>query len=281
MIGADVSSGRQGCKRKVRNTQGSGAVRRKGRSTSSKALQVELPRMSGWGGRRKGAGRKSVAARGNVPHRVRPEHCGRHPLHVTLRSAFRPLRSPFVFPTLRGAIRDVTRRWEKRFRVVEFSVQHDHLHLLLEATDKRALSGGLRALAISVSRRVNRLVSRSGRLWADRWHARALTSPRAVRHAIVYVLFNFRKHGGEGARGIDPYSSAPYFAGFAEASRAPPRAGAHLLSGRDAADSIHGETRTGKECPVVVPNTWLLRVGWRRHGLIGRNEHPRSMSSER
>ncbi len=74
-------------------------------------------------------------------------------MHVTLRSAFRPLRR-----------------------------------------DKRALSEGMRSVAIRIALAVNELVGRRGRLWADRWHGRALTSPRAVRNALVYVLSNFSKH---------------------------------------------------------------------------------------
>jgi hypothetical protein len=48
----------------------------------------------------------------------------------------------------------------------------------------------VRGLAIRVARAVNRALGRRGRVFADRYHARALTTPRAVRHALVYVLMN-------------------------------------------------------------------------------------------
>ena len=181
-------------------------------------------RMGGVGGA-KGAGRRSRAKRGNVRHEVRPRHRAGEPVHVTLRSGFRPLRSAFVFPTVRGAIRDLNRRWRDRFRVVHFSVQSDHLHLIVEAVDRKALLGGVRGLSVSLARRVNRLVFRRGRVIADRWHGRALSTPRAVRHALVYLLGNFRKHEQSAGGAVDPFSSAPYFPGFVEFAQGVPVAG--------------------------------------------------------
>src|SRR5262245_1640619 len=148
-----------------------------------------------WGGRRSNAGRKRApGVRANTPHRARPEHFARHPVHVTLRSAFRPLRSQHVFPTLRIAFARANRRDPERFRIVHFSVQYDHVHLLVEARDKAALSAGVRSISIRIARYVNELLGRKGRLWADRWFGRDLTTERAVRVALVYVLANFRKH---------------------------------------------------------------------------------------
>src|SRR5262249_40243892 len=147
-----------------------------------------------WGGKRVNAGRKRTSPRANVPHRTRAKHAATNPVHVTLRSLFRPLRSQHVFPTVCIALAAATRRTPARFRVLHFSVQWDHLHLIVEARDQRALSSGMQGLAIRVARAVNQLVVRRGRFWADRWHGRDLTSPRAVRNALVYVFGNFRKH---------------------------------------------------------------------------------------
>jgi hypothetical protein len=99
--------------------------------------------------------------------------------------------------------------------VVQLSVQYDHLHLIVEAQDKVSLSSGMRSLAIRIARSVNTLVGRRGRFWADRWHGRALTSPRQVRTALVYVLANFRKHARRRlGPGIDPFSSGAWFDGW-------------------------------------------------------------------
>jgi hypothetical protein len=135
---------------------------------------------------------------------------------------------------------------------VHFSVQADHLHLLVEADDKSSLSRGLMGLAIRVARAVNRVLGRTGRVWDDRFHARALPSPREVKHAIVYVLMNAKKHD-PGAPSFDPCSSAAAFTGWA-------------------LPFPHGPPVERVTCP---PETWLLRVGWKRYGLVAPSEHPR------
>jgi REP element-mobilizing transposase RayT len=204
------------------------------------------------------------------------------PVHVTLRARISPLRSQFVFPTVRLALLRAARRSPERFRILQFSVQSDHIHLLVEAHDKRALSSGMRGVAIRIARYVNDLLGRRGPLWADRWHGRALRTPREVRNALVYVLANFRKHavapraqrahrgsrvrsgGVNRALAFDPYSSAPWFDGWRDHSGAP-RPSRHARAETDAS-------------PVNPPMTWLATVGWRRHGLIAINETPRLVS---
>jgi putative transposase len=235
------------------------------RGGAGKQLCLVFPH--GWGGRRTGAGRRLRSRRGNVRHQVRPEHRAGEPVHVTLRSGFRPLRSAFVFPTVRGTIRDLNRRWQDRFQVVPFSVQSDHLHLIVEAVDRKALLGGVRGLSVSLARRVNQLVFRRGRVIADRWHGRALSTPRAVRHALVYLFGNYRKHEKSAGGVVDPFSSAPYFPGFLEFAQGVPTA-------RDLRRIAGIELARGS--PVLEPRSWLLRVGWRRHGLISIREAPRS-----
>lgn len=225
--------------------------------TSPGARQLALALPNTWGGARPGAGRRPSAGRRQVPHRARPQHRAAHPVHVTLRSGVRPLRSPHVFPSVRLALNAATRRAPDRFRILQFSVQFDHLHLLVEAADARCLSSGVRGLAIRVARAINRLLGRSGRVWADRWHGRELTSPRQVRHALCYVLQNFRKHARRPLPpGVDRFSSGAWFDGWRGVGRA----------GRDA---------WARPPPVSAPRTWLARVGWRHRGLIGLDEGPR------
>lgn len=179
----------------------------------SRQLSIRFPNT--WGGRRDGAGRPR-GPRPKVAHRARPEHRLEQPVHLTLRSAFRPLRSRFIFRTLCQAIAARNERATTGFRIVHFSVQYDHVHFIVEAANARALSTGARGLAVSIARRVNSLVGRCGRFWADRWHGRALATPREVRAAIVYVLGNFRKHAPSARALVDRYSSALDFEGFRE-----------------------------------------------------------------
>jgi len=176
----------------------------------ARVLQLSFPPPRTRGGRRAGAGRKlTPGRRPSVPHRSRPAHSAAHPVHATLRSALRCLRAARLFPAVRRALAAAS---HGEFRILHFTVQDDHLHLIVEADDSRALGRGLRGLAIRVARAVNRTLGRRGAVWTDRYHARALTSPRPVRHALVYVLMNRRKHY-EGERGLDPCSSALWFEG--------------------------------------------------------------------
>ena len=220
-----------------------------------------------WGGKRNGSGRKRQSSRANVPHRARTRHTAGHPVHVTLRSLFRPLRSQHVFPSVCLALAAATRRRPERFRVVHFSVQWDHVHLIVEASDKQALSRGVQSVAIRIARIVNTIVLRRGRFWADRWHGRALTSPRQVRNALVYVLANFRKHATTPlAAGTDPFSSAVRFDGWRELATGGevPRAGPRV------------HVAMARWVVVSAPKTWLAALGWKRSGLVGINETPRS-----
>jgi hypothetical protein len=143
---------------------------------------------------------------------------------------------------------------QPRLRVVQFSVQSDHLHLLVEAADERALSLGIRGLVVRLARAINRAMARRGPVWGDRYHTRPLTTPREVRNALVYVLMNFKKHTGRRTSALDPCSSAAWFDGFVDRPGPPP-------AGR---------------APVSRAQSWLAAAGWRRRGLIQPDEAPQA-----
>jgi REP element-mobilizing transposase RayT len=176
------------------------------------------------------------------------------------------LRTQFVFPTVRSAISAAARRNAEAFRVVEFSVQGDHVHLILEAENRAALLEGVRGLCVRIARRVNQLIGRRGRFFEGRWHGRALTTPRAVRHALVYVLANHKKHRARNAAPLDPYSSVPYFRGFRGLSGATPLSMVPSLVPRALAPPAAP--------PVERARTWLLSTGWQRGGRISVAERP-------
>ncbi|HTE56930.1 MAG TPA: transposase [Kofleriaceae bacterium] len=174
----------------------------------------------------------------------------------------RSLRGFRTYPAIRTAL--LAARDRLGMRIVHFSVQGDHLHLLVEAQDQVALGRAMKGFGVRVARRLNKLAGRCGRVIADRYHSRALLTPREVRAALVYVIQNGKKHasGGEArlrrSRGwTDPFSSAAYFDGWSPDCRA-------LVPDRDA--SAHPLHRGGAPPPVVPARGWLLRVGWRRAG---------------
>jgi REP element-mobilizing transposase RayT len=213
------------------------------------------------GGRRRGAGRPPRGPRSSERHEARPVHDRRHPVHVTLRVVddVPSLRQRDMYLQLREATIVTSRRED--FRIVHLSIQRNHLHLLVEADHKEALSRGMQGFSISAAKRVNAAITartgvrRTGKVVADRFHARPLTSPRAVRHALAYVLNNFRRHGEDRA-GLprtwkaDPFSSGAVFFGWKELEHSPVlwplRATYHPLI-------------------VLRPRTWLLAKGWQEH----------------
>jgi hypothetical protein len=223
--------------------------------------QLQLTKTAGWGGKRARAGRKPMPGRRRpVAHRARPEHKRAFPVHLTLRAraGLPSLRGAAVFGAIREAISrarsqrgNPTVSGTSNFRVVHFSVQADHLHLIVEGADTAGLSRGIRGLVVRLARAINCALGRTGSVWGDRYHARALRTPREVRNGLVYVLMNFRKHQPWDKRPLDPCSSAAWFEGFRTASPV---------------------VREG--APVCRPRTWLGSVGWRQHGLVGPWEKP-------
>jgi REP element-mobilizing transposase RayT len=185
------------------------------------------------------------------------------------------LRSQHVFPTVRLALGRASRRAPERFRIVHFSVQRDHVHLLVEARDARALSSGVRSVAIRIARYVNELLSRRGPFWAERWHGRSLGTPREVRNALLYVLANFRQHARRPLRaGLDPYSSAEWFDGWR--GWQPASGAAPPFAEQKRWKEPTGAADDPADSDAFAARSWLLRQGWRRHGLIGLGEAPQS-----
>jgi REP-associated tyrosine transposase len=203
--------------------------------------QLELADVVRWGGKRAGAERRLVATRPSPPHRPRAPHRARWPVHITLRARneLPSLRSAKVFAFVR---RSLAASHKDMFRVVHFSVQTDHVHLVVEGDHPVALVRGLQGLAARCAKAVNRAVGRRGSVWSSRYHARALRTPTEARRGLVYVLLNFRKHLGA-ALGVDPRSSGPWFVGWRHAGH----------PSRDAS-------------PVAPARTWLATIGWRRAG---------------
>ncbi|HSN29313.1 MAG TPA: transposase [Kofleriaceae bacterium] len=214
-------------------------------------------------------------------HAARPRFEKRQALHVTLRveRSIGSLRKRACYAAIRHAA--ITVFPHADCRIVHLSIQRTHLHLLVEAETSAALSAGMQAFQISAAKQLNAAVShagswwqrrrmeappprRKGRVFADRYHARLITSPMQARRELAYVLNNWRKHG-EDRSGlartwqIDPFATGWSFDGWRERGDAP-----FAWKVRDTYDPI----------PVYLPRTWLLREGWRRRGLISTHEVP-------
>jgi REP element-mobilizing transposase RayT len=241
--------------------------------------------------RRRGVklGRPPKGPRSSEPHKSRPELKPWQAVHVTLRvvDELDRMRTRDVYRAVRWATIAIADRDD--FRIVHLSIQHNHVHLLVEAEHKMALARGMQAFQISAARHINIEISegrsqdltwwaarkapkgkrwwnakarawiagrRKGTVFPDRYHAEIIATPRQARNALCYVLNNWRKHREdqrEHAEGwlVDPFSSGWAFGGWQERGDSP----------------FAWKTReTYEPMLTAYPQTWLLREGWRRSG---------------
>ena len=224
------------------------------------------------GGARPNAGRKPKGAYAGAPHTRREPIDRRQPQHVTIRvsSAVGWLRNFDTYRAIRRALRKVMTS-QPSFRIVHFSLQNTHIHLICEANDKRVLAKGMQAFQISAARHLNAAISRrrrkkhTGNVFTDRYHTEALGSVRQVRNAIAYVLNNWRRHHVDAssvfqlfAGRLDPYASGLAFAGWRE-----------LVPEREQIYPPDYEPP-----PTREPRTWLLIAGWTKAKSISMFEVP-------
>jgi REP element-mobilizing transposase RayT len=217
-----------------------------------------------WGGKREGSGRKPKSEnRGLLPHVSRPIFDKNVPVHVSMRA--RPgvpnLRTERPTRLLRI---ELQRASAKGFRVLHFSIQTNHLHLIVEADDAVALSRGMQRLASRIAMLVNALASRRGSFWRERYHRRDLASPRQFRNALVYVLFNSRRHASEPerARRMHVLEAEHSSVVWVDAWDAPPELIERIVAARAAPS------------PVVRARTFIASRSWQRHGRLRPDEVP-------
>jgi hypothetical protein len=148
-------------------------------------------------------------------------------------------------------------------RLIHYSVQSNHLHLIVEADDRACFARGMNALLSPLARALNKLWGRCGQVFPQRYHDEVISTPTQARNALRYVLQNGKKHGVVSQSSIDFCSSAPVFDGWKERP------------------SIASVPTTPVVAAVAPTSTWLLTIGWRRHGLLDIDELPRSTHAER
>jgi putative transposase len=180
------------------------------------------------GGKRKNAGRKPNGRRAGVSHLARERFARLLPVHVTVRVANHVynLRSRRCFSVLARAFGAAAERFG--VRIVQFSVQGNHVHLVVEAESNGALAQAMKGFAVRVARGLNRVMKRRGAVFADRYHSHVLRTPTETGRVVRYVRRNGVKHGTVARVEHDTYAS-------------------HAV-----------------DVALPAPHTWLLRDGWRR-----------------
>jgi REP element-mobilizing transposase RayT len=212
-----------------------------------------------WGGKRKGAGRPAQGPRPSEKHKKRYRFFSRRPVHVVLRVArdVGSLRRKDVYLAIREAT--ITAAKHDDCRIIHFSIQRTHIHLICEADNHRALARAMKSFAVSAARHINAVLGREGTVFPDHYHPVVLNSPTQVRNTIAYVLGNWRHHGEDQKAFakkwlVDPFSSGISFSGWKQLENAD-------VMWRPSVSTYEGLW-------VWLPKTWLLREGWQRHGRI-------------
>jgi hypothetical protein len=219
-----------------------------------------------WGGKRVGAGRPQAHRRCSESHRERETLAPTSPVDITLRvvDEIGNLRCAGAYHAIRNAL--IATGDRPAFRLVHTSIQRTHLHLIGEADHEGALAAGLHAFEISAAQRLkSHVLAASGQphvgpVFVDRYHPEILESPTQTRHALGYVLLNWRRHG-EDVRAspswlLDPFSTAIAFTGWIEQPAAWTLPPGYV------------------PLPSAAPRTWLLRAGWKRIGPISMFARP-------
>jgi REP element-mobilizing transposase RayT len=210
------------------------------------------------GGKRRNAGRKRSRFRRDAPHRMRARFSVPSPVHVTMRGQpwICGLRSDLVYRVLHAVLALYKDR--PSFRVIHISIQDNHLHLLVEASNDHALDRGMRSFAINAARAIHAAFGTEGRVFF-RYFSTVIKTRRYARNVIAYVLGNWRRHRQDFANGrlldalLDRYSSAVSFPGW----------------------SIRFAIPQGyAPLPVSQPSTELLRTGWAIDGPLDPRQAP-------
>jgi REP element-mobilizing transposase RayT len=180
-------------------------------------------------------------------------------MHITMRMKDHvwQLRSRRCFRIIEGALYAALAK--EGTRITQFSVQRDHIHLIVETRDRVRLARVIQGFAIRTAKRLNWLMGRKGKVFADRYRSRPLKTPTEVRAALLYVLGNARKqlvalgHILPADWTDEEFSSNPWFEGWAD-----------------------GRMPRGRPAPVALSQSWLLTRGWRLFGggWLRRDEVP-------
>lgn len=152
----------------------------------------------------KGAGRPAIHDRG-IRHIARDEIKKPIPLHLTIKieKTKAGLKNKAMLKLLHHCIK---KSRMKGLRIVHYTLEFDHVHLLVEATNKETTSKGMQSFGIAFSKGINKLKCLKGRVFKTRYHFRKLNSPREIKNVLNYILGNSIKHG-QSPSIITPYNS--------------------------------------------------------------------------
>jgi REP element-mobilizing transposase RayT len=141
----------------------------------------------------KGAGRPAIHDVG-IRHRERPKLTRLSSLHLTVKinRIKADLKNKSTLKVLKRAICNARK---KGLRVVHFSLEYDHIHLLIESPNNSTLGRGMQSLGVTMARGINLFKKSEGGVYKHRYHFRKISSSRELKRVMHYIFNNGVKHG--------------------------------------------------------------------------------------
>lgn len=153
----------------------------------------------------KGAGRPAIHDRG-IRHIARDKVTKHTSLHLTIKieRLKAGLRNKDVLKQLHDSIKKARKIG---LRVIHYTLEFDHVHLLVEVDSNQQLAKGMQSFGISFSKGINKIKAQVGKVFKTRYHFRKLKSPNEIKNVIFYILGNSLKHKKDFSI-LSPYNTA-------------------------------------------------------------------------
>lgn len=137
-------------------------------------------------------GRPAIHDRG-IRHIERPRFNRPRSFHLTIKvkSNKADIQNKKILKALHHAI---FRGRLKGLKIVHYTLEFNHVHLLVEASCNRVMHSGMQALGISLAKAINRFKSLKGSVYKHRYHYRQISSPRDLKNVLHYIFHNGIKH---------------------------------------------------------------------------------------
>ncbi|MDD4973652.1 MAG: transposase [Bacteriovorax sp.] len=126
-------------------------------------------------------------------HTSRPHLSKACSLHLTvkIKKIKAELKNKSVLSILKRAILNARKQGLK---VIHYSLEYDHVHLLIEADNNHILSKGMQSFGVTISKAINRMRKLKGGVYKHRYHFRKISSPRQLKNVLNYIFNNGIKH---------------------------------------------------------------------------------------
>lgn len=160
--------------------------------------------LSNW----KRAGRPAIHDKG-IRHIAREIIKKSTSLHLTIkvRENKADIKNKQVLKILHYAIR---RSRIKGLRIIHYTLEYNHIHLLVEAADKQTVHQGMQSFGITFAKKINAIKRLKGTVYKHRYHLRKINSPRELKN-VLYYIFNNGIHHKRTSTVLDPYNTLPAF----------------------------------------------------------------------